>query len=415
MKKALIPFFLLLCSFSYGQNFSGDWEGMLSVGGNKLPLVFHLKNGDTDSLTGTWDSPMQGASGLSFTMLKTKGDSVFAEVKNIGASFTGKLVSPDSISGDWRQSGVSFPLGMKKGKEATQSPNKNEHEIDIPAFGKIKLSGSLISKNKTNPLVIIIAGSGPTDRNGNSPLGVHADTYLQLANSLDSQNISSFRYDKRGIGKSAYSGMKESDLRFDDYVNDVDSIVQFFKRDGYSRIFLAGHSEGSLLGMIAAAKEKVNGYISVSGVGVPAGEIIKKQLSGKVGGIADSTIDRIVDNLEDGHEVKNVPAALTNIFRPSIQPYLINWFSYDPANEIKKVNCPILILQGTCDIQVGVDNAKDLYDEAKNAELKIIQNMSHVLKDAGKDCENQQRTYIDNSIPVSPELIKVIVQFVKIH
>ncbi len=414
MKTFFLSVFVLIVSFGFAQDFQGRWDGALSVNGTQLPIVFHLQHFGSDSLTGTWDSPMQNAMGLKFSSLSSHGDSLITEVSNIAARYLGKLIGKDSLSGVWRQGTVSFPLGMKRGKEVVAVKNKDEREVEIPAYGGVTLSGSLISKSTQDPLVIIVAGSGPTDRNGNNPLGVHSDTYLLLAEALAEDHISTFRYDKRGIGKSHAPNLKESDLVFTDFSNDVINIVKYFRKEGFSRIFIAGHSEGSLLGMLACEKEKADGYISIAGAGIPIGEILKKQLSGKVPGVSDSTTNRIIDELGEGKTPGQIPPMLMSVFRPSIQPYLISWMRIDPRKEIQKVGCPVLILQGTCDIQVSVDNATALFNAAgRKAEIKIISGMSHVLKDAGQDCKNEQLTYTDNALPVSKELVQDISDFVR--
>lgn len=413
MKKLLILILCCSASFTYAQEITGAWKGDVEIQGNRLPIVFHLQK-SSDSLSGTWDSPAQKAFQLSFSTLKIKGDSLLATVQNLHAEYSGKFVGTDSISGTWKQGAVSFPLSLKRYHEAPAPDKlKDEQEIVIPVSDNIRISGTLLSQSVSDPLVIIIAGSGPTDRDGNNPLGVSSSSYRLLAQDLFKHHINTFRYDKRGIARSSAGNMTEAEMRFTDFSDDADSIVDYFRKKGYQKIFVAGHSEGSLLGMLVAEQMNLAGYISISGAGIPADQILEHQMAGKVPGVSDSTIRRVLSEIKDGKAVNDIPEVLKPIFRRSVQPYLTSWLKYDPRMEIQKISCPILIIQGTCDVQVEVQNATDLFNAAKHATIKIIPGMSHTLKDAGKDCVNQQQTYTDPSLPVSKELIADIVAFVK--
>ena len=232
---------------------------------------------------------------------------------------------------------------------------------------------------------------------------------------LDSQNIATFRYDKRGIAKSAYAGMKESDLVFDDYVKDAEKIFDYLHDTlGFKNIYFIGHSEGSLIAMMASEKKKVSGYISVAGAGRPIDEVLEEQMQKQP--LPDSVkqqIPAIFTQLKEGKEVNKVPPVLVSLFRKSIQPYIISWLKYSPQKEIKKLNCPILILQGSCDIQVSVPDANNLHEANKKSTLAIIPNMSHTLKNAGENCVDENKTYTDGSMPLDKTLVEDIVNFIK--
>ena len=303
---------------------------------------------------------------------------------------------------------------MQKCKLATPV-HPGEKEIEITSAVGSKLYGTLLSKNNQQPLAIIVAGSGPTDRNGNSTISAATNEYQMLAYALDSQNIATFRYDKRGIAKSAYAGMKESDLVFDDYVKDAKKIFDYLHDTlGFKNIYFVGHSEGSLIAMLASEKEKVKGYISVAGAGRPIDEVLEEQMQKQP--LPDSVkqqIPVIFNQLKEGKEVNNIPQMLSPLFRKSIQPYIISWLKYSPQNEIKKLNCPILILQGGCDIQVKEVDANNLHEANKKSTLDIIPNMSHTLKNAGENCVNENKTYTDGSMPLDRTLVEDIVSFIK--
>ena len=293
---------------------------------------------------------------------------------------------------------------------------KDSNFIETPIVLETKtgnIYGTLTTpiQTKSSPLVIIIAGSGPTDRDGNTIMIKGKNNSLKyLAYELGNEGISSIRFDKRGIGESKLAMKSEADLRFDDYVNDIIDWINKFKNDNrFSEIIIAGHSEGSLIGMIAA-KGLADKYISISGAGEKAGTLIKKQLLTQSEEIQDYS-NQAIDSLEAGFMVKKINPLLYSLFRPSVQPYLISWFKYDPQTEIKKLKIPVLILQGNNDIQVSEDDAKLLSKAKPKATLFIIPKMNHVLKIVEGDKTQNIKSYSDASLPIADELVRAIVVF----
>jgi uncharacterized protein len=280
--------------------------------------------------------------------------------------------------------------------------------------GKISGSLSVPTTGKKFAVVLIIAGSGPTDRNGNSGAAVTANSYKILADSLLQHHIASLRYDKRGIAESSNANTKEEDLTFEDYINDAVAWVALLKKDKrFSTIIIAGHSEGSLIGMVAAKTSNANKYISIAGAGEPVYETLKKQLAAQPDAIKNKCYP-ILDTLATGKIVTDVPPMLYSLFRPSVQPYLISWFKYNPKLEIVKLTIPVLIINGTTDIQVSTTDADSLHAACKQSKLVIIKGMSHLLKEAPADREKNIALY--NSIPNEPiksELVQAIVNFIK--
>jgi pimeloyl-ACP methyl ester carboxylesterase len=188
--------------------------------------------------------------------------------------------------------------------------------------------------------------------------------------------------------------------------------VNKFKKDNrFSEIIIAGHSEGSLIGMIAA-NGLADKYISISGAGDKAGNIIKKQLNSQPKEIQEDA-NTAIDSIDAGFVVKKINPLLYSLFRPSVQPYLISWFKYDPQTEIKKLKIPVLILQGDNDVQVSEDDAKLLSKAQPKATLAIIPNMNHILKIVEGDKVQNIKSYSDASLPISDELLRAIVRFVK--
>jgi uncharacterized protein len=420
--KAVVFILISFCMTSslFAQNIVGNWNGNIDINGAQLPIVFHFTKDDSGNITGKWDSPKQNANGLPFSAIDVNGDSLHLDIKMIGGSYQGRFVNNDSISGVWNQGGHGIPLNFSRTTEnehvkTVVSVYPNEKEISITSAAGSKLYGTLLSKNNQQRIAIIIAGSGPTDRDGNSMISAPTNEYKLLAHSLDSQNIATFRFDKRGVAKSAVPNFKESDLVFDDYVKDAEKIFDYLHDTlGFKNIYFIGHSEGSLIGMLASQKKKAAGYISVAGAGRPIDLILQEQLQKQP--FPDSIkqeIPKIFNQLKQGKEVNNFPETLAPLFRKSIQPYMISWLKYSPENEIKKVRCPILIIQGGCDIQVNVEDANNLHNGNKKSTLEIIPRMSHILKDAGKDCIDQNKTYTDGSMPIDPILVRDIVKFIQ--
>ena len=267
---------------------------------------------------------------------------------------------------------------------------------------------------KKSPVVLIIAGSGPTDRNGNSPLGVQANTYRMISENLAENGIASLRFDKRGIAQSRPAMTAESDLRFETYINDVNAWISLLKSDKqFSSIIILGHSEGSLIGMVAAEQSKVNGYISASGSGRAADLLIKEQLENKLPPQLMDESDKILDSLKAGKTVSKVNPVLASLYRPSVQPYMISWLRYDPVKVIAKQKIPVLIVQGTTDLQVPVKDANLLSAAKPDAKLLVIENMNHVLKESDMDQQKNIETYKNPDLKLKSGLAEGIVSFIK--
>jgi pimeloyl-ACP methyl ester carboxylesterase len=207
----------------------------------------------------------------------------------------------------------------------------------------------------------------------------------------------------------------EKDLRFETYINDVKDWVAFLAKDKrFTKIIIAGHSEGSLLGMIAAENNKfVNAFVSIAGAGRPADEILKEQLDKAPKDVKD-VIFPMIDTLKKGDTVGNVPVIFYGLFRPSVQPYMISWLKYNPQTEIKKLEIPVLILQGLTDVQVKETDANLLSKAQPKAELKLIKNMNHVLKDCDTtDKEKQKPIYSNPDLPLNKEFTADVIDFIK--
>ncbi len=293
-----------------------------------------------------------------------------------------------------------------------------EQEVSLVASpGNIYGTLTVPKQFTSGRVVLIISGSGPTDRNGNTPLlPKNNDCFLKMAHQLGDQGIASLRFDKRGVGASKKAMTKEEEISFDKLIQDVVQWIDYLKKDGrFKEITVAGHSEGSLLGMIAA-QQRADKYISISGAGFPADQIIRKQLS-SIPTMKDSTfitINGILDSLREGHLVKKYPLYLISLFRASVQPYLISWFKYNPVKEIGKLKIPVLIIQGDNDIQVAVEDAENLHKGNPNSKLFIVPNMTHTLRICtSKERNENMKTYQDSTMPLAEECIREMIGFIK--
>jgi len=235
-----------------------------------------------------------------------------------------------------------------------------------------------------------------------------------LSESFVKNGISTLRFDKRGIGKSKRAMTSESELRFETYINDVVAWISLLKSDKrFSSIIILGHSEGSLIGMIAAEQTNVAGFISISGVGKSADKVLQEQLKTKLPPQLLDESNKILDSLKIGKTVSNVNSNLVALYRPSVQPYMISWIKFDPAKEISKLKIPVLIIQGTTDLQVTVNDSKLLSAAKPNAKLLIIENMNHVLKESDSDIQKNMATYRNPDLPLKTGLTDDIVNFIK--
>ncbi len=261
------------------------------------------------------------------------------------------------------------------------------------------------------PLVIIIAGSGPTDRNGNQNM-MKNNSLKFLAEALYENGIASFRYDKRIIKIMKMGAIDEKKIKFDDFIDDAITVTDHFKKDDrFTSIYIIGHSQGSLVGVIAA-QNRADGFISIAGAGQEIDDVIVDQLAKQAPGLVDNARQSF-DDLRVNGTAQNYSPGLASIFRPDIQPFIYSWMQYNPQEELSKLNIPVLIINGDKDLQVQVSEAEALHKAKPGATYKIIPSMNHVLKKIeGNDLENG-KSYNQYNLPISEELITVITQFIE--
>lgn len=289
------------------------------------------------------------------------------------------------------------------------SQEQNYMQTDVRISNWI--DGSLVVPNSgSDQLAIIIAGSGPTDRDGNQNF-LKSNNLKKLAIALADNNIASFRYDKR-IVKQIKTNTTDPNIRFDDFVTDALDVVKYFKsKNEFKKIYIIGHSQGSLIGMLAA-KTDVDGMISLAGAGQSIDNVIIEQVE-KTAPMFTADTKRVFDILRSGKTTTDYPPALASVFDISIQEFMMSWMKYDPAQVINELNIPILLINGTKDLQVEPDEAELLHAANKNSELKLIDKMNHVLFIIEGDAQENAKSYNNPSLKISEELIKSIVDFIK--
>ena len=281
-------------------------------------------------------------------------------------------------------------------------------EINIDPFVK----GTLLTPSETyeGPLVVLLQGSGPTDRNGNQSLSKN-DAIKKLALAFAEKGIASYRYDKR-IFQADRLGIREKDMRFDDFIVDAKTVLDHFKEyPQFQKLVIVGHSQGSLVGMIAA-RDRADAFISLAGLSQPVDSLITQQITKQAPTLKES-VQRSFQEMREKGSTKSYHPILESVFRPAAQPFLLSWMVYNPKKEIAKLDIPVLIVYGDKDLQVEEMEAEELKAANPKADLKMIEGMNHVLRKIEGDDLDNSKSYNEAHRPLHPELIEVLVDFIK--
>lgn len=267
----------------------------------------------------------------------------------------------------------------------------------------------------TMPVVLILSGSGSTDRDGNTPGSPQrTDVYSLLGQALrDQAGVATLRYDDHGIGASTSGApQKVEDFSFETEVEDASRWIERLRSDPrFDRVVVAGHSQGSLTAILAGKKTPIDGFISLAGAGRRAGELLHDQLKPKLTPAQLAELDAAIDKLEAGELTGPLASPLDQILPANVQPYLISWFAHDPKPVIATVTVPTLLVQGKTDVQVSLLDASLLHEAKPDATLALIDDMSHPLKQATSDPSEQKAAYGDPSVPLAVGLMPPIKGF----
>lgn len=394
------------------ENIVGVWEGSIKIPDQPLPIIVEF-----GADKGMISIPVQGLSDYPLTSVKLEKSDVFFNMNIQGQKLTfNGTVEQEKITGTFTQQGQTFPFELVKGSK--------EEDVEKDRFVEVKVKGGTMfgqleipPGEGPFPLMVIIAGSGPTDRNGNSIAFPGKNNSLKMiAEDLVENGVATIRYDKRGVGNNTSLVGKEEDLRFDQYIDDAAKWVQLAKKDKrFSKVGIIGHSEGSLIGMVASQKAAADVFISIAGAGRQIDQVLFEQLQAQLPTNLIEESTNILKKLKQGEQVKIVSPELQSVFRSSVQPYMISWLQYDPVEELQKLNCPILLVNGSLDIQVPVKDAELLHQAKKYSDLLIVDKMNHVLKEAPADREGNIATYSNPDLPLAKALMDGIVDFLQEH
>lgn len=277
------------------------------------------------------------------------------------------------------------------------------------------LHGSLLLPRGDTPppVVLIIAGSGPTDRDGNNPAGGRIDNLKRLALLLANEHIASVRYDKRGVAASQPATPDERDLSVERYVADAVAWGHKLKADPrFGPLIVLGHSEGALIASLAAEQAGASAVITLAGSGRPVDQVLREQLAQRLKPDDLTRGNALIDRLQAGQTSLDVPGPLREVFRPSVQPYLISLFRQDPAAAFARLKVPALIVQGRNDVQVEVEDAKRLQAAKPDAELVLVDGMNHMLRISPQDISEQRDSYNNPELPLASALGTRVVDFI---
>ena len=301
---------------------------------------------------------------------------------------------------------------------AQQAPAVTTREIEAPGPSGALKATLTDPGRRGEPVILIVPGSGPTDRDGNNRLGVAASTYRLLAEALAREGIASVRIDKRGMFGSAAAIADANAVTIDDYAQDVHNWARVITRQTGARcVWVLGHSEGGLVALQAAQRpDGICGLILVATPGRPMGDILKAQLRANPANaplLPDA--DRAIDTLAGGARVDpaTLPAPLRPLFPAVVQGFLVSAFALDPARLIKSVRLPVLIMQGTRDLQVAPADAQRLAAAKPEAKVIELTDVNHVLKlVASPERAANVASYAAPDVPLASAVAPAIAAFV---
>lgn len=275
--------------------------------------------------------------------------------------------------------------------------------------GNIELPGTLSYIKEKTPLIIWVHGSGPIDRNGNQPiLNANANYIKQFRDAINKEDLAFFSFDKSSTNPKNLPFFKDATINI--FIDDIKKIVEHFKsQNRFSEIILLGHSQGSLIGMMAL--KNADKFISVAGTSEKLEDVLVSQLA-KNNEVMAKMIGEHFSELEQKNSIEKVDPQLANVFAKPNWSFLKSWNQINPSIEAKKIKIPTLIINGTKDLQVQIDNAEKLHKIIPSSKLVIIEGMNHVLKHIEKD-EDNTKSYFTPDFPLSTELIETIVSFIK--
>lgn len=376
-------------------------------------LLFNAKMKDAVKPEGATMLVNQLKSGLGTIVKTRKVESPAPGVNEYRISFEKPIVDlaliiqEDSIAGIWQR-----PVENTRSDSTVQaSPDNFSVDND---YGT--LYGTLVLPEVEGkvPVVLMIAGSGPTDRNMNQGAALKTNSSLLLAEALAEKGIASLRYDKRGVGKSV-EAVGSADVVLEDFIKDAKLFVSKLQSDPrFSNVIVLGHSEGSIVGSVASLRSKPTAFISLCGPASSMLDLIEFQIKDHISSDHLLIANEVLDSLRAGKTFnRDLPPTLAPLFHPTVQPFLISANQYNPAAVVSKLNIPVLVVGGDNDIQVGVEETNLLAKAAKKGTVRTIHRMNHILKIAPSERSGSLATYNMPELPLHPDLAPILIAFIK--
>lgn len=390
------------------EQLSGTWEGEIQVPVHPLSISIQL-DGDNTSLS----IPSQALHEHPFDSIEIEEDSFHLEMELQGQPllFEGER-DAETIEGTFTQLGQELPFYLNE-KEVE---DLTELEIDA---GTMKAMVDVPDQEGSVPVALIIAGSGPTDKHGNSPLLPGRNDNLKLlADGLNDAGIATIRYDKRGVGDNFELVSSAEETLFEHFVEDAKAWIQYAQADErFSSVHIVGHSEGALIGKVAANQVEVDSLTSLAGAGQSIDRVLLEQIG------ADPSFPltllnesaNIFDQLKDGEIVDDMSLELESIFHPSSQPFLMSWMAFEPQDVIASLETRILLVNGTNDLQISESEAELLHEANPDSELYIIEGMGHALRDTPEDPEGNVATASEPETPLAEGLIEKVSEHILVQ
>lgn len=453
-KPSMILIFIFFCSAMFGQNIDGKWQGLLTVPGAELTIVFNISSED-DGYSATMDSPDQGAFGLAVSEISFTDNMLKVTMTSPPIQYEGTLNDQREIIGTFKQGDYEFPLTISQNPvEKSTKKRPQEPEEPFPYLSEdiyfeniedqIQLSGTLTLPQEGNnfPAVILISGSGPQDRDetilGHKP-------FLVLSDYLTRRGIAVLRFDDRGTGESEGNFAIATTA---DFVKDVDAAVSYLKERkdiNPNRLGLIGHSEGGIIApMLAIESEDVDFIVLMAGTGIRGDQLLllQSELIGRAAGISESELKTAREFNQGAYEIvvntlnekkvkkdlkeyleesvtKNPELATANglkeevfvdqIWGQLVNPWMMYFLRHDPAEVLKEVQCPVLAIIGEKDLQVPPEvNLKAIENalkEAGNTNYKIeeLAGLNHLFQESKTGAPSE---YSNIEQTISPKALK---------
>ncbi|MFN5417128.1 MAG: alpha/beta hydrolase family protein [Flavobacteriia bacterium] len=455
----LLSLFLFPLIFFSQKEIVGDWFGFLEIQNTKMKIVFHITEVE-GKLSGTMDSPDQGAYGLNLNKVTHSVDKTIFDLSVFGIIYEGKLFTKDSLTGNFAQGGFSQVLNLSKSQtEILSKPNRpQEPKEPLPytvkevkfknEFSGIELSGTLTIPKKIGnfPAVILVSGSGPQNRNEEL---LNHKPFLVLADYLTRKGIAVLRYDDRGVGES---GGKFEGATTADFAYDAQSAYIFLKSQkkiNKNRIGIIGHSEGGMVApMVACADSTVKFIVLLAGPGIPISELMLKQteVTSRFAGISEEEIavslelnkkfyeilnnepvDSIaklkIENIVQDHinsmpsEIgKQIEDEMPQITQTMLSPWFRYFINFNPEHYLRQINCPVLAINGLKDCQVSaIENLAGIRKSVKETNNKnvytyLMPDLNHLMQHCETGSVNE---YIKIEETFSEEVMKIMADWIK--